>query len=229
MKVVLCTPTLTRPHDAYLAAIEASVPALDAAGIGHQSVYKIGCPYISHARAEMLRQALDTDADAVIFIDHDMSWRPDDLVKLIEAQGDVVAGTYRFKKTEVEYMGTWCCHDDGRPIVRDSDGAIHADLVPAGFLKVTRDAVRRFMRAYPDLLYGHPDRPSVDLFNHGAHEFVWWGEDYAFSRRWRSSGGEIWLLPDLNITHHGGEADAYPGNLHEWLMRLPGGCAHDRA
>lgn len=223
MHVILCTPTLSRPDPACVAALEASVPALDAAGIEHGAVYKVGCPYISHARAEMLRQAMDTKADTVVFIDHDLSWRPEDIVKLIQTEGDVVAGTYRYKKTEVEYMATWICDGEGRPMVRASDGAIRADRVPAGFLKVTRDAVRRFMRGYPELIYGDPEKPSVDLFNHGAHEGVWWGEDYAFSRRWRQLGGEIWLVPDLNLTHHGKNDEIFQGNLHEWLLRLPGG------
>lgn len=221
MKVVLCTPTVTAPFPAYLASVEASVPALDAAGIDHSAVYKVGCPYISHARAEMLRQALDAQADAVVFIDHDMAWRPQDLVKLIETEGDVVAGTYRFKKDDEEYMATIFTDGDGRPIVR-KDGCIRADKVPAGFLKVTKAAVQRFMRAYPELLYGDPDRYSIDLFNHGAHKGVWYGEDYAFSRNWRDAGGEIWIIPDLDLDHHS-HSKAYRGNFHRFMLRQPGG------
>lgn len=221
MKVVIATPTLDRPYPAYLASLEASAPVLDEAGIEHSTVFKIGCPYISHARAEMLRQALDADAEAIVFIDHDLEWRPQDLLALIQAEGDVVSGLYRFKKTEEEYMGVLVTHADGRPQVR-ADGCIRAEKVPAGFLKVTRDAVRRFMRAYPALLYGHPDKYSVDLFNHGAIDGVWFGEDYAFSRRWREAGGEIWVVPDLDLTHHS-SAQAYPGNFHEFLLRQPGG------
>lgn len=221
MKVILATPTLTRPHDAYLASIEASVPALDAAGIDHAAVYEINCPYISHARATMTRKALDAGADAIVYIDHDVSWRPEDLVKLIETEGDVVAGTYRFKKDEEEYMATIFTDADGRPTVR-KDGCIRADKVPAGFLKVTKAAVQRFMRAYPELLYGDPDRYSVDLFNHGAHKGVWFGEDYAFSRNWRDAGGEIWLVPDLNLDHHSKDS-VFMGNFHRFLQRQPGG------
>jgi hypothetical protein len=62
----------------------------------------------------------------------------------------------------------------------------------------------------------------VDLFNHGAHEGVWWGEDYAFSRNWLALGGELWIVPDLNLTHHGPDT-VYPGNFHNFLRRQPGG------
>lgn len=215
--VVLCTPTLVRPHDAYLAALEASVPALDAAGIAHQATFELSCTYISYARAQMLHRALQTDAEAFVFIDHDMSWAPGALVKLIQAAGDVVAGTYRYKQDKVEYMGSlW---GDGKIVERD-DGCIRGAWIPAGFLKVTRAAVRRFMRYYPELCYGSPERPHVDLFNHGARDFVWFGEDYSFAQRWIDKGEEIWLVPDLDLDHNGADGTVYAGNFHRHLLSL---------
>jgi hypothetical protein len=220
MKVVLATPTVTRPFDEFLDAVEAAVPALDAAGIEHQMVFEIGSAYISWARANMLQKVEETDADAVVFLDHDLSFPPETLVELIQHPGEVVAGTYRYKKDEEEYMGSWAVGDDSRPSVRE-DGTIVAHAVPAGFLKITRKAVDRVREAYPELIFG-PKKEYVDLFNHGAHEGLWWGEDFAFSRRWRDLGGEIHLIPDLNITHHLSGA-SFPGNLHKFLLRQPGG------
>lgn len=219
-KVVICIPTLTRPYQQTLDAIAASIPPLDAAGIDHQMVAEIGCPYISGARATMLRKALDAGADTIIFIDHDISWHPADLVKLAQTDGDVIAGLYRFKQDgEVKYMGV--LDDlDGAVQVR-KDGCIKATRVPAGFLKITRKAVNQFMQAYPHLMYGEACSPSVDLFNHGAHKGAWWGEDYAFSRNWIDCGGEIWVVPDVTLTHHG--VEDYPGNYHEFLLSQPGG------
>lgn len=221
MKVVFATPTLTRPFDQYLAALEASVPLVIAAGWEEAAGFEVGMPYIACARATLLRKALDAKADVVVFIDHDLSWRPGDLLKLIETEGEVVAGTYRYKCEEERYMGALITGDDHRPITRE-DGCIKAHSVPAGFLKVTRAAVHKIMRAHPELLYGDPDRYSVDLFSHGAHEGVWYGEDMAFSRRWRELGGEIWIVPDLNLTHHAPDK-AYEGNFHVHLTRQPGG------
>jgi hypothetical protein len=52
------------------------VPAMDAAGIEHSMVWEVGCPYVSHARATMLRKALDWGAEAIVFLDHDLSFEP---------------------------------------------------------------------------------------------------------------------------------------------------------
>jgi hypothetical protein len=147
------------------------------------------------------------------------------LLTLIETEGDVVAGTYRFKGEPEEYMGAIIPGIDECPIVRE-DGCIKAHSIPAGFLKITRKGVNKFMNAYPELLYGERCNPSVDLFNHGVHDWVWYGEDYSFARRWREKCGDIWLVPNLNITHHLGET-TFPGNFHEYMLRQPGGSKSD--
>lgn len=220
-KVIVCTPTRAKPSQPFLDSLAASASVLDAAGWEHGTVYEVGCPYISHARSKMLRKALDAGATAVIFIDDDLSWQPDALLRLLETDGDVVCGTYRFKKEPEEYMGAVVAMDDGTPKVRE-DGCIEAHSAPAGFLKVTREGVNHFIREWPELCYGEACAPHVDLFNHGAHGGVWWGEDYAFIRRWREKCGQAWLVPDLQIDHHTSDT-AYPGNFHEFLLRQPGG------
>jgi hypothetical protein len=229
-KVVFCIPTISRPYQQTLEALRDSAPLVMDAGWDESVVCEIGCPYISAARATLLHKALRAEADVVVFIDHDVSWEPPALLKLLQTEGDVVAGTYRFKKDEEEYMGALVVHEDGRPVVRESDGAIAALAVPAGFLKVTRDAVCLFMDKFPHLKYGDG---AIDLFNHGAHNGQWWGEDYAFCRNWTEvCGRQLWIVPDLNITHHNfyinpktGEKfeRAYPGNFHQYMLRRPGG------
>lgn len=223
MKAVICTPTRDKPHPAYIDSLEASIPALDEAGIEHKFVQEIGSPYISCARASILRKALDTEPDCVVFIDDDVSWRPQDLVNLIKADADVVAGLYCFKLPgKEEYMGELLTDAVGNCRVRH-DGLIYATKVPAGFLKVTTVAIDKMMKAHPELVFGRPHRPHFDLFNHGAHEGLWWGEDYAFSRRWCAMGEYLFVLPDLDLGHHGSDG-VWMGNFHDFMMRQPGGA-----
>ncbi len=219
--VVFCIPTITKPYQCTLDSIRDSVPLIEAAGWNHRIVYEIGSPYISCARSVMLRKALDAMATHIVFIDHDISWQPQDLLDLIEADGDVVSGNYRFKIDEVEFMGTLQPDINGYPQVR-ADGAVKGFMIPAGFLKITRIGVSRFIMAYPELTYGDKCNPCIDLFNHGAFEGMWYGEDYAFSRRWRDLGGEIYILPHLNLVHHNPDK-SFGGTFHDYLCRQPGG------
>ena len=220
-KVVFCTPTITKPYPQYLTSLENSLPYLDVEGWEHAAVNEIGNVYISAARAMMLRKALDAKADVVMFIDHDLSWQPDAILQLLQIKDDVVAGTYRYKTEKVEYMGGHFTKEDGRPLGR-ADGCLKAHQVPAGFLKITKEGVDKFMDAYPELCYGPRHAPAVDLFNHGAIDRVWYGEDMAFCKRWIEKCGDIVLVPDLNIDHHTA-TESFPGNYAEWLMTLPGG------
>ena len=221
-RVVFCIPTVTKPYQVCLDSLEASIPLIQAAGWTDFMVTLIGCPYISAARSMMLRKALDAKADVVVFIDHDLSWEPENLLKLIETEGDVVAGTYRFKGEPEEYMGALFQGIGCVPIVRE-DGCIKAHSIPAGFLKVTRQGVNKFIDAYPELTYGEKCSPMVDLFNHGVMEHTWYGEDYAFAKRWRDKCGDVWLIPDLNLDHHSGDGTVYKGNFHQFMLRQPGG------
>jgi hypothetical protein len=234
-KVAVCIPTITKPYQQCLDSLAASAPVLSGAGWEMADIYEIGNPYISAARSALLRKALDAKADVIVFIDHDLSWEPQGLLKLIETEGPVISGTYRFKRDEVEYMGALLPDIHGRPQVR-TDGCVKAHSVPAGFLKLTRNAVNRFMLDYPELCYGDRFALNVDLFNHGAWQGTWYGEDYAFARRWREKCGEVWIVPDLNITHwtklvHPETQETictpYPGNFHQYLLAQEGGSESD--
>lgn len=226
-KVIFCVPIVRRPYPKFIESLEASIPLIHANGWEELTVQEINNPYISGARAKMLRKALDHRADVIVFLDYDLEWEPECLLRLIETDGDVVAGTYRCKVPEEQYMGALFTDATGRPIAR-ADGCLKASVAPAGFLKVTKEAVHCFMDAYPELCYGPKYRQSVDLFNHGAHEGLWWGEDYAFCRRWREKCGDVWILPDLTITHWLGDIP-HKGNFYQFLLRQPGGSNHKEA
>jgi hypothetical protein len=140
---------------------------------------------------------------------------------------------YRFKEeTPEHYMCSIFSRPNGTPWVRP-DGCIKAQTIPAGFLKITPEAVDKFMSAYPELMYGPKHNSSVDLFNHGAIDGVWWGEDYAFAHRWKKKCGDIWIVPDLDIDHHlvdkkdSSIKQVFKGNFHRYLLRQPGGSESD--
>lgn len=218
MKVVVCTPSLVGLTEHYKQSLAASVPALHAAGIEDGLALQFKNSYISNAMANLTASAIESGAEILVYIDYDMSWEPNDLLKLIETPGNVVGATYRFKEEREEYMGVIHTDQNNRPIVRQ-DGCLHAVWLPTGFMKVTRKAVEKFTKAYPNLKFGPT---HIDLFNHGAYKGAWWGQDAAFCRNWNDIGGKVWCVPDITITHWDGDKP-YPGNFHEFLLRQPGG------
>ena len=217
MKVTFCTLYLgDAPLVPFQQSLEACLPVIEDAGWEHNIAVEANCPYISAARSKVLKKAIDAESDVIVFLDYDLSWTPESMLKLLETEGEVVAGTYRQKSPDAKYMGVMALGPDGGLIVRP-DGCIKAEKVPAGFLKLTKWAVSGFAKKYPELLFGDPLHPELDMFNHGAINGIWYGEDYAFSKRWVDAGGDIWVVPDLDITHHRGD-ESYPGNFHKYLL-----------
>ena len=76
LKLAIC-PTMTRPHDAHVASLEAVVPALDAAGNRAWRGLRGRVPlHQRRPRVTMTRKALDWGADTIVYLDHDVGFRP---------------------------------------------------------------------------------------------------------------------------------------------------------
>lgn len=227
-KVVFCVPVYPKePYPQTVAALNAEIPFLKESGWIAEVIYQYGLPYISASRSLLLHRALRKDATAIVFIDQDISWEPGDAVKLIETDGGMVAGTYRYKHDEEHYMGGLNEVEEGVAAVRE-DGCIEALVAPAGFLKVTREAVNLMMTKHPELCCGEASSPHFDMFSHGIMDGEWRGEDTAACMRWWKMGEKVWVRPDLNITHHSADR-AYPGNLGEYLKKIAGYSPADLA
>lgn len=227
-KVIFCVPCYPKdPYPQTVAAFQAEIPFLKDSGWASEVIYQRGLPYISAARAILLHTALRKEATVVVFVDQDISWEPGHAVKLIETEGGMVAGTYRYKHDEEHYMGGLNEVEEGVAAVRE-DGCLEALVAPAGFLKVTREAVNMMMKAHPELCCGETSNPHFDMFSHGIMEGEWRGEDTAACMRWWKMGEKVWVRPDLKITHHSANKD-YPGNLGEYLERIAGYSTADLA
>lgn len=185
--------------------------------------------FVQRARNRLVKQFMDSGCDILFFLDDDMSWKPEDALKLIQMPDEVIAGTYR-QKIEPHvtvYPDCMILDNKGYPMVR-KDGCIKAWGIPLGFAKISRSAIEKLIENYPEQKYQGKKDDTVcdihyDLFPQGVYKKRWYGEDYSFCRLWRNIGGKIWVMPDIDITHYSLRA-AYPGNFHKYLMALPGGC-----
>jgi hypothetical protein len=221
-KVVFCVPCYPtdRPYPQTEKAFQDEKPFLKASGWNAEVIYQSGLPYISAARAMLLRRALNKDATVIFFVDQDISWKPGEATRLINTEGGLVAGTYRYKHDEEHYMGGLAETEEGIAGYRE-DGCLDALVMPAGFMKVTRAAVNAMIKAHPELTCGEASTPMFDMFSHGIMEGEWRGEDAAACLRWIRMGEKVWCLPDLEITHHAKDR-TYPGNLAKYLERISG-------
>ena len=194
---------------------------------GHESHWQTveGCCYVQTARNDLVFEFLKSDADVLLFLDDDVSWNAADALKLVESNDDVIAGIYRLKTEQEGYPVVIRTNGQHRPLVR-ADGCISAACVATGFLKISRKCIEKMVANYPQYKYAeYVDREFIenkyDLFPQGVHGGRWVGEDFAFCRLWTQLLGEIWVMPDMDLTHHG--ATEYKGNYHQFLLKQKGG------
>ena len=184
--------------------------------------------YIQTARNELAADFLQTDGDILFFIDDDLSWKPESAMRLIAMPDMIVAGLYRMKTASEVYCGVLHTDPDGRPLVRPGDGAMAATAVPTGFLRIRRQALEQMVTTYADRAYsimrGDEQVQVYDLFPQGLKDGRWVGEDFAFCRLWTDILGQLWVAPDLDLTHSDRvSGQTFAGNFHQFMRRQPGG------
>lgn len=141
---------------------------------------------ISYNRDILFREFLSQKIfDVMVFIDSDLGWETDGLLKLLRTPGDIVGGAYRKKQNEVEY--SFQTLEAELPRVYGP-----AVLVPGGFMKITRHAAEVLAARYP--------RPFAHIVDDKGQEF---GEDVSFCKRALEAGLEINVRLDIEFTHYG--------------------------
>jgi glycosyltransferase involved in cell wall biosynthesis len=217
----------------YSGAIEAEavislVAAIEeASALGRKVILRVrpGDSLLTRARNVLVTQFLDTDADALVFWDADIACAPGDFARLISAEGDIVAGAYRFRSDP-----------EGFPIRVlpegwvESGGLFEVEAVPAGFLRITRAAIEAMMRAAPDAVFTDGDRRIPSLFENAIRGGEMWSEDFVFCARARKAGLRVFVEPQIRLTHVGRKA--FVSDFNGWLARrlaaaAPPGAADD--
>ena len=172
-----------------------------------------GCSLITQARNQLCKEFLDSGAAKMIFVDADVSWEPGALLKLASQPVEVVGGAYRYKDATGK---------EGYPVgwlpgpLMATDGLIEVASVPGGFLSISRRALESFKRAFPARTYRAHDEDYFAFFTAPHRDGYLFGEDGAFCHDYRLSGGQIWLDPELTLTHHDGQYQ-YKGKIGDYL------------
>ena len=192
---------------------------------------------ITRSRNTLVSSFLNNStATHLLFIDADISFEPADVMRLIEADKDVVAGMYPIKaldwdmasrrsplstetdeESALQYVGT--------PLPGDAaewDGDfVTASYAGTGMILIKRPVIEAMIAAYPHLQYGaihaYPRTRRTPDTQYALFECMiepgtglYLSEDYAFCHRWRDIGGKIWLDTTAKLTHTG--PHSFPGN-----------------
>jgi hypothetical protein len=191
---------------------------------------------ITRSRSVLVATFLDMPkATHLLFVDADIAFEPEQMLRLLRLDVDFAAAFYPLKSVDwdalparavageplrgagLTYVGTLL----EPPLRRTREGFATAKYAGTGFQLIRRAVFERLVAAHPELRFKSThtiarEAPRGDnlyaLFecqiDPETGEYL--SEDYAFCRRWRALGGDIWLDLESSLTHVG--ADHFRGD-----------------
>lgn len=175
--------------------------------LGIRSVLKphIGDSLISRARCIMLKDFLETNCDYLFTLDDDIELPEDAMVKLIQADKDIIGGMYRLKKLEVTnnpYALRFKVED--RQI--NFDDIVEVDYLSTGCMMHKREFIEKLVEQDYKSLWFYENmtgRKIPALYMPFIYKNEYLSEDWAFCQRAKDKGHKIWLHAGVQCGHWG--------------------------
>jgi hypothetical protein len=222
-KLFIATPAYGRMVglDYHTSMLE-TICALQSHGIATVPQY-VCDSLVTRARNILAARFLATDCTHFLFLDADLAWKPEALIRLIGAMRkasdiECACALYPLKCVPIDFPVNLV-----KPLTEHPDVPfIEATQVPTGFLLLKRSAFQRFIETHPhraamfDPNVPGPQYAYFDTFIENG-EYV--SEDFGFSRMFRSAGGRIWVDPAPTLKHIG--PHEFVGRLADYFTKTP--------
>jgi hypothetical protein len=190
-----------------------------------------GDALITRARANLVTLFLDDpSATHLLFVDADIGFTPDQVLRLIDSEADVVAGLYPIKRINWDKAKRML--ESGQPAAPSAaldyvleienpdhvvavNGFARVRSAGTGFLMIRRHVLERmcqhpayaplqFFREHSlDALAGSPNRFALFECMIDPQTGTYLSEDFSFCKRWTDIGGEIWADLQSRLDHVG--------------------------
>jgi hypothetical protein len=197
-------------------------------GLSLKILFKDGDALITRARASLVSQFLDDpEATHLLFIDADIGFEPEQVLRLLHCGADMCAAVYPIKridwdkvKSSIEMARpnpsaaalTYVFEVDDPAAVVEKGGFVKVRYAGTGFLMIRRAALEKMCARYPQLQYKRDH--SLDAATASDNRFAlfecmiaedgtYLSEDFAFCKRWTDMEGEIWADLASKLNHVG--------------------------
>lgn len=178
-----------------------------------------GDAFITHARNACVGKFLESDCTDLIFLDDDVGAGPGVFTRLMSHRVHFVAGVYRTKQDQEQYMVRFL---PGEVRTDPKTDLLEVECVPFGLVRLSRECVEAMVKKHKSQWFmSHLDRTLKcwNLFDIVIEKNRLWGEDFVFCRKWRAMGGKVWVDWDLPTVHVNGEGRVFRGHLGNWIRK----------
>jgi hypothetical protein len=174
--------------------------------LGIQVIRRPNCSAIDFARCEMASLMLQEQREAILFIDSDMLFNPQDVAYILQRPEPVVGGLYSqkgFGKINANLPESYTMVSVGQ-----QGGDYQANGIGGGFLRIRCEVLRRLIDELklPECKYQHGTLwPFFQPFCRQCEDGTWsyLGEDYAFCDRCTQAGVNLIVDTRIRLYHIG--------------------------
>lgn len=225
--VMICTPVARNPVYQYTAALASTLLFLSERGIRCTFQFVVGGSVIHKSRNELCAHFLASDFSDLLFIDDDMEWSPNSVLRVLASDKPLIGGVGRMRVQKPNSdPAVWCwrpMHENGA-LRQDDMGAVEVKGFGAAFMLVNRRVLHDMAASHPEWKRaGAPDWPAklrdnyYEFFRTGEEgSDIEFGEDYVFCNRWRAMGNSVWVDPTIKLGHVG--SFNYSGAIEDLLI-----------
>lgn len=222
----LAVPSYGDMPATFVASLWETQIALSAAGYSATLQILSGNCHVDDSRNLLVRDFLESDCTDLIFLDSDLGWNGESVIRLLQADRDIVAGIYPLKQVEEDFP---VLAIPGKAMRAEADGCVEVEGVPTGFLRIRRRVFEKLEEGadkFKTRKDTEKNRPIAIIFERGfsrADSIEGCrriGGDYNFCRKARAAGFSVHVLPDISFEHSG--ENGWTGNLASFWRRKNG-------
>ncbi len=168
-------------------------------------------PLIHQARNYLTSAFLTTEYQYLLFIDSDVEFEPEAVLRMLVAKKDVICTPYRVKAEQLdkEIYTVEFKNPNSIPIL--PGGLVEIEAGPTGLMLIDRGVFEKIIKKYPYLKIKNKATPTADkshefyynFFDFGFKNNYAMGEDVSFCRLARGSGFKLYANTESRTTHHG--------------------------
>ena len=162
------------------------------------------------------------DYTHMLFLDADIEFEAEDIIKLIEADKSVIGGSYPKKSLQFNHIANFINQNKDLHYTEEilrafreptsiyfnkedacKTGIVECRYVATGILLLKRHVFDDIMSKYPEDFYDYEGQKHFRFFDTELKYGSYLSEDYFFCETWMLLGGKSYIMNDFRCKHYG--------------------------
>ena len=174
-------------------------------------IHTMKSPLIHQARNYLTSVFLTTQYQYMLFIDSDVEFEPEVVLRMMVVKKPIVCTPYRVKSPEIDKQIYTVEFKDPKNILVLAEGLVEIEAGPTGLMLIDRKVFERIIKNHPELKIMNKATPKAEkshefyynFFDFGFSDGYAMGEDVSFCRLARDNDFRIFANIESSTVHHG--------------------------